>query len=364
MHTEDSDAVHARRSWPRMTRSSSSRPPAMSLEQHQQAAFERYIQGGGGYTGIHAAADTEYDVELVRPPRRRLLPAAIRPGRRTRRSTSRTTTTPRPPGLPDPLASAWTSGTTTARPTSPTRRAGRRLQPARARRRAHARHGRRVDLRRAGRQRHRRRSSDHLVPALRRRALVVHGHGPHRGLVLRARLPRAHPRAASRSPPASAASAECTNSRPSVQAAADPHTGMAPLAVQFTSSGTDPENQALTYAWDFGDGGRALGQNATHTYLTPGTYMAKVTVTDPDGGTGTAEVQVIVADPPGNQPPTVRAAADPRRATRRSTSASRRRARTPTATRCCTSGISATAARRSARRTRIATPRRGRTTRR
>ena len=27
----------------------------------QQAAFERYIQAGGGYMGIHAAADTEYD---------------------------------------------------------------------------------------------------------------------------------------------------------------------------------------------------------------------------------------------------------------------------------------------------------------
>lgn len=27
----------------------------------QQAAFERYIRGGGGYVGVHAAADTEYD---------------------------------------------------------------------------------------------------------------------------------------------------------------------------------------------------------------------------------------------------------------------------------------------------------------
>ncbi|WP_332369019.1 ThuA domain-containing protein [Spirosoma telluris] len=31
------------------------------LNQRQQAAFERYIQAGGGYLGIHAAADTEYD---------------------------------------------------------------------------------------------------------------------------------------------------------------------------------------------------------------------------------------------------------------------------------------------------------------
>ncbi|GAB3937053.1 hypothetical protein GCM10028804_58430 [Larkinella terrae] len=31
------------------------------LDDMQQAAFERYIQAGGGYVGIHAAADTEYD---------------------------------------------------------------------------------------------------------------------------------------------------------------------------------------------------------------------------------------------------------------------------------------------------------------
>jgi cytochrome c len=31
------------------------------LNGEQQAAFERYIQAGGGYAGVHAAADTEYD---------------------------------------------------------------------------------------------------------------------------------------------------------------------------------------------------------------------------------------------------------------------------------------------------------------
>ncbi len=31
------------------------------LDDAQQVAFERYIQAGGGYMGIHAAADTEYD---------------------------------------------------------------------------------------------------------------------------------------------------------------------------------------------------------------------------------------------------------------------------------------------------------------
>jgi type 1 glutamine amidotransferase len=33
------------------------------LNSPQQISFERFIQAGGGYAGIHAAADTEYDWE-------------------------------------------------------------------------------------------------------------------------------------------------------------------------------------------------------------------------------------------------------------------------------------------------------------
>ena len=31
------------------------------LDEPQQNAFERYVRGGGGYAGVHSAADTEYD---------------------------------------------------------------------------------------------------------------------------------------------------------------------------------------------------------------------------------------------------------------------------------------------------------------
>ena len=31
------------------------------LNHYQEAAFERYIQSGGGYVGVHGAADAEYD---------------------------------------------------------------------------------------------------------------------------------------------------------------------------------------------------------------------------------------------------------------------------------------------------------------
>ena len=70
------------------------------LNDTQQAAFERYIQAGGGYVGIHAAADTEYDWAVVRPAGGRVLPQP--PGRHADRDGRRRGRRPSPPrpGLP------------------------------------------------------------------------------------------------------------------------------------------------------------------------------------------------------------------------------------------------------------------------
>jgi cytochrome c len=101
------------------------------------------------------------------------------------------------------------------------------------------------------------------------------------------------------------------NAAPTVVATGDPRTGNAPLAVAFSATGADADGDQLTYSWDFGDGATSLRQDPDHTYLEPGTYMATVTVKDPEGATGTAGVEIIVTNPPGNQAPTVAAAGDP-----------------------------------------------------
>jgi PKD repeat protein len=110
---------------------------------------------------------------------------------------------------------------------------------------------------------------------------------------------------------AGVAGPDICNLSPTVAATADPKTGNAPLLVAFSANGSDPENQALTYSWDFGDGGTSLRQNPDHRYMQPGTYTAKVTVKDPKGATGTATVEIVVTNPPGNVAPTVKAAGDP-----------------------------------------------------
>ncbi len=65
------------------------------------------------------------------------------------------------------------------------------------------------------------------------------------------------------------------------------------------SASTDANNDALTFAWDFGDGSSsAASSNATasHSYADNGTYTAKLTVTDSHGASTSATVQVTIAN--------------------------------------------------------------------
>ncbi|WP_353708813.1 ThuA domain-containing protein [Cellulosimicrobium sp. ES-005] len=75
---------------------------------------------------------------------------------------------------------------------------------------------------------------------------------------------------------------------------ATPATGDAPLDVAFAAQATDADGDALTYAWEFGDGGTATGATAQHTYAEAGSYTATVTVSDPSGARATGTVAVSV----------------------------------------------------------------------
>jgi PKD repeat protein len=58
-----------------------------------------------------------------------------------------------------------------------------------------------------------------------------------------------------------------------------PYTGTTTAAVSFNGSGSsDPNNLALTYGWDFGDGGSSTAVSPTHTYSKPGTFSVALTV--------------------------------------------------------------------------------------
>jgi PKD repeat protein len=81
-------------------------------------------------------------------------------------------------------------------------------------------------------------------------------------------------------PPVAAASANITS-------------GLAPLAVTFSSVGSyDPDGSIASYSWNFGDGTSSASASPTKTYTLPGKYMAKLTVTDNLGSTATSSVDI------------------------------------------------------------------------
>jgi PKD repeat protein len=65
--------------------------------------------------------------------------------------------------------------------------------------------------------------------------------------------------------------------------------GVAPLAVNFTSSATDPDGTIASYSWTFGDGNTSSQPNPANTYQAAGTFTARLTVTDNQGATASAE---------------------------------------------------------------------------
>jgi PKD repeat protein len=70
----------------------------------------------------------------------------------------------------------------------------------------------------------------------------------------------------------------------------------------FAVSGTEPTynftdqstGNPTSWAWNFGDGNSATGQNPTHTYSQAGTYTVTLTVTDANGCTNTTTQQVSI----------------------------------------------------------------------
>ncbi|MEM7481259.1 MAG: PKD domain-containing protein [Acidobacteriota bacterium] len=85
------------------------------------------------------------------------------------------------------------------------------------------------------------------------------------------------------------------NSAPTACCTASPVFGTAPLNASFDAScSNDPDGGALTYTWDFDDGGTGTGQTTSHWFQDPGLYFVEVTVQEPGGLTDTSDCEVEV----------------------------------------------------------------------
>lgn len=88
------------------------------------------------------------------------------------------------------------------------------------------------------------------------------------------------------------------NQPPVARITATPVTGVAPLAVTFDgSASTDLEGAIASYSWNFGDGASATGAKTSHSYATPGTYVATLTVRDAAGATSSSSTSIVVNAP-------------------------------------------------------------------
>ncbi len=74
--------------------------------------------------------------------------------------------------------------------------------------------------------------------------------------------------------------------------------GWAPLEVSFDASTSfDPADDSIVgYEWAFGDGATGEGARAGHRYIQPGHYTPTVRVTDEDGASSEASVDVFALD--------------------------------------------------------------------
>jgi len=90
------------------------------------------------------------------------------------------------------------------------------------------------------------------------------------------------------------------NQKPTITGmTADPPAGPGPmLTVSFQATASDPENDALTYSWAFGDNTSATGAIATHTYRARGLYTARVTVSDGRNQVVSNPVVITIGTPP------------------------------------------------------------------
>jgi glucose/arabinose dehydrogenase len=93
-----------------------------------------------------------------------------------------------------------------------------------------------------------------------------------------------------------------TNHGPTARASATPDHGLAPLDVQFDgTASTDPDGDALTYAWDLDDDGQyddSTAAKPSFHYATAGVRTVRLRVTDTHSESDATTVTVTVGAPP------------------------------------------------------------------
>jgi PKD repeat protein len=97
---------------------------------------------------------------------------------------------------------------------------------------------------------------------------------------------------------------------PRVSITASATSGVAPMLVNFGATVTSDAGIA-SYLWDFGDAQTSTAVLPSHSYIAAGTFVARLTVTDSSGLSGSATVTISVSAAPGHLPPQISITASP-----------------------------------------------------
>ncbi len=92
------------------------------------------------------------------------------------------------------------------------------------------------------------------------------------------------------------------NRTPVIESVILPATAVVGDMASFGVSASDPDGDALSATWDFGDGASAQGMSAVHTFGATGSFTVTVTVDDGRGGQAQASGVVQVVPPPNRAP--------------------------------------------------------------
>ncbi len=89
-----------------------------------------------------------------------------------------------------------------------------------------------------------------------------------------------------------------SNTKPPTALADGPYELFPNLSVAMSGAGSsDPDGDALTYAWSFGDGSGGTGPTVSHSYAAPGTYAVRLIVTDIRGLSDTIFTTAVILTP-------------------------------------------------------------------
>ncbi len=107
-------------------------------------------------------------------------------------------------------------------------------------------------------------------------------------------------------PPGQTSGGPPPSNNPPLADAGGPYAGEAGATlVQFDgSASSDPDADALTFTWNFGDGSSAGGMMPTHTYATSGNFQVSLVVNDGQVDSNPDMTSAAISAPPMNAAPT------------------------------------------------------------